>query len=210
MARRPLQLSQRDREILNHIEEYRMLDIYQIYLLGLFPSLYTAQRRMGKIAAAKKVSRLRLISGCFAYYLDKRPQQVEHIIGINNYRFWLKQHLPSGVTLEHWEYPDNTDKNDVRPDALYVTYSPWRETKKKFYFLEYETGSKINTKIADYNRFFSSERYRTQWWAKEATGFPTIVIVTEGSTVSLEKKIASEKLEFVVYPSEKIKKEIGK
>jgi hypothetical protein len=209
LVRRPIPLSPRDRALLELIEEYRLLDTYQIYLLGLFPSLYTAQRRMGKLAAAKKVNRLRLDNSRFAYYPEKRPQQIDHIIGINDYRLWLNKNLPNGIQLQHWEYPDWTDKNDVRPDALYVTYNDWKK-EKRFYFLEFETGTKMNTKIEDYNRFYASGRYRIHWWAKEATGFPTIVIVTEGSIKALEKRIATEKLEFMLYPAEKIRREIGK
>jgi hypothetical protein len=205
-------LSRRDREILEDIETRRILDIWQIYKLH-FPSLYTAQRRMLKLTKEyKRVSRLRLEDQSFAYYTDARPQQIEHWLGINDFYIWLTKHyLPKRQgTLTYWEYPDNKEKSQVRPDAM---YSVQYRDGVKWYFLEYETGSNPCSKVADHNKYFEEGRYRSFWWAKELTGYPATVIMTESNVAAVQKKIDTENtngLEFIPYFAPKIRKEIGK
>ena len=76
---------QRDSDIIRDIGRHRILDIIQLQMLH-FPSIYTAQRRMLALTRAKKVHRLRLMDSSFAYYLDTKPQQVEHFLGIADFK----------------------------------------------------------------------------------------------------------------------------
>lgn len=141
----------------------------------LFPgNIYTVQRRLKRLYDLKMLKRTRIDDGSYIYYL-KKHEQIDHILGVGWCRLWIEnKFLKHGEKLHEWRQEE--DYGSIRPDATFVVWDGWNQVYLR-YFLEFETGSKLCTKIADYNRFYEQNKWQGYWWNKLNEGFPTILIV---------------------------------
>lgn len=191
----------RDREIQRALSqsEYGCLDIFQLAEL-FFPSLKMAQKRMTRLYKAKKVGRFRENLGQpYIYYLDKRPEQYEHRLGMNWIRLWLVKTLPAWEEVCSFDYEINY--GPLRPDGLMGVKNAVTG-KCRFVFIEYDRGFNKFDKVTKYERWFDSGGYLGQWWAELVDRFPQVLVVSE------KPPKVSSKLNFKVIYYDDILKEV--
>ena len=168
----------RDREVIDTIDEMKVLDTDQIKLLH-YPSYRVAQRRLKILSDKQAISRVReSIDRPYYYYIDKRTQAA-HIIGINWARISLEHNKQSAYRLEMCEY--EPDYDFIRPDAVISFASTGLKKDYLTYFIEFDQSTRNRSnfdKIKKYNQLYEKTNlWRSQWWVQDY--FPDILIVTE-------------------------------
>ncbi|WP_242833830.1 replication-relaxation family protein [Desulfosporosinus sp. OT] len=194
------------------LESQGALDTDQIQLL-LFKDnvLHTTRRRLKKLVDVKKIKRDRIsINEPYFYYLDKKPGQIEHVLGVSWIYTWVCTSLSNTMQLHSFER--EVVHKTLRPDALICVKSLWSNSFSFFYgeFNIVESGHDFAEKVKRYNDFYSSGEYLKMWWVPLAQRFPIIRVVTTGRIDSLLKKITKENvnnLEFQVFSLEQVKEE---
>lgn len=182
----------RDRQIQQVLTEWGCLDIFQIAIL-FFPSLNTAQKRMNKLTAAKRVKRTRENLGQpYCYYIDRKPEQLEHRLGVNWIRLWLMKRLKSWEQIYCWNYEVNYGA--LRPDGLLGIKNTATGTYR-FMFIEYDRGFNKFDKVEKYERWYDSGGYTGQWWVEYVDKFPSILVVSE-KTLSIKSKLNFQVVHF--------------
>lgn len=203
--------SHRDKELFRLLETQGALNTDQIQLL-LFADnvLHTTRRRLKKLTDTGKIRRVRVsIDEPYSYYADKKPGQLEHVLGVSWIYTWVVGGITSGQELHAFDR-EVTHKT-LRPDAL-ICVKSWKGSISLFYaeFDIAESGHDFGEKVKRYNEFYSSGEYLKQWWVPLSKRFPIIRVVTTGPIKSIEKKIAKENvngLEFQVFTLDQIKEE---
>ena len=205
----------RDREIVDLLESQTALTTDMIHLL-LFKGncLRIVQRRLSILSSPPhaKINRDRLRLGePYHYYLDRRPGQLEHVLGVSWVFTWINTTLSSMEKLHCFDR-EIKDYKTIRPDAFVGIKNLWQGVMY-FYFVEMDIGRSGNDfakKVRKYNELFSSGAYMNQWWVPLSKRFPAIIVVTTGRIKAIKEKIARENvnnLEFRVYSLDQIKEE---
>ena len=193
----------RDNELLAALNEWGVLNtehIQQLFFSNV--SLRMAQKRLQRLVELKKVLRARDYTGQpFYYYLERRPGQSEHKLGVNWIRLWLDKCLKSWESTYCWQY--EPDYKIVRPDA-FTGIKNTITGKISFYFIERECDTNQFKKVKVYNDLYSTGGYAGSWWANKTDRFPVILIAVESETrkMAVEKLIEKNNkhgLEFKVY-----------
>lgn len=193
--------------MLSLLEKAEVLDTYQIWLL-FFVSLRMAQKRLTRLYERKKIKRAENYSP-YCYYLDKRPGQIEHRIGVNWIYVWGRLMLRSWEKFHGFEWEVTFSK--LRSDGLVIVKNI-AHNALEFSFVEFDIVGSGNSfdKVVKYNWLYESGEWLRTWWGPLATGFPRIVVVTTGTTKRIQDLIDRDNrngLEFVVRTYESIKEE---
>jgi len=205
--------SRRDKELFRLLESHSALDTDQIqHLLFKDNVPHTARRRLKKLADAKKVKRDRFsINEPYFYYLDKRPGQIEHVLGVSWVYVWIMSTLSSMEKIHCFDR-EIKDYKIIRPDTFVGIKNLWKDSLS-FYFVELDidnSGHDFGIKAGRYNDLYKSEGYLSQWWVHLAKRFPPIIVVTTGKIKTIQEKIAKvniHNLEFRVYSLNQVKEE---
>lgn len=205
--------SRRDKELFRLLESQGALNTDQIRLL-LFPNnvLRIAQRRLKKLADRKAIKRSRIsLDEPNYYYMDSKPGQLEHVLGVSWIYVWITSTLNSMERLHCFDR-EVKDYKLVRPDAFAGIKNLWKDSLS-FYFVELdidESGNDFRVKARRYNNLYASGSYMKMWWAPHSKRFPPIIVVTTGRVKKLQEKIQEENiqnLEFRVYSLDYVKEE---
>jgi hypothetical protein len=207
--------SKRDKSIFDLLESQVSLNTDMIRLL-LFKHncLRIVQRRLTKLSTPPnaKIKRERLkLSEPYYYFMDRKPGQIEHVLGVSWVYTWI------GVTLSNMEKIHCFDREvkeykSIRPDAFAGIKNLWQDAYY-FFFIEMDiarSGNDFGKKAKKYNDIFNSGSYMNMWWVPLSKRFPVIIVVTTGSVKNIREKIEKENindLEFRVYSLEQIKEE---
>ncbi|MDR3586314.1 MAG: hypothetical protein P4L59_13490 [Desulfosporosinus sp.] len=205
--------SLRDRELFRILESQGALNTEQVQGLLFRDNVpHTARRRLKKLYDDKKVKRDRIsISEPFFYYLDKKPGQIDHVLGVSWVYVWIMSTLNSMERLHCFDR-EVKDYKLVRPDAFVGVKNLWKDSLA-FFFVELdidESGNDFGIKVRRYNELYISENYLNQWWVPLSKRFPPIIVVTTGRVKKLQEKIQKENvqnLEFRVYSLDRVKEE---
>lgn len=204
--------SLRDKELYYLLESQTSLNTDQIKLL-LFKNvcLRIVQRRLTKLTNAKKIMRHRIsFDEPYFYYIQKKPGQVEHVLGVSWIYTWVCSSLTNMEILHCFER--EVDYKTLRPDALIGVKNTWKDSVS-FFFAEMDiagSGHDFSIKVKRYNDFYANESYKGQWWVSIAKRFPVIRVVTTGSIKSIQTKIEKANvhgLEFQVFNLERVQEE---
>lgn len=200
--------SQRDKELLRLIESQGCMNTDQIRLLMFrCVSKQVCNRRLLKLTEKGLLKRDRYsINEPFFYYLDKRPGQVEHVLGVSWVYVWVNLKLNSWEKLHSFER-EITFKI-LRSDGL-VSIKNNVTKELRFMFIEMdiaESGNKFK-KSELYNKLYSTEGYKGTWWSSLLKRFPQVVVVTTDNVKKIQERIGSSEIEFRVYSLETIKEE---
>lgn len=202
----------RDNAILKAIDDYGALETEQVRALHFpFPAgLRKAQQRLKKLFDKRRIDRDR-IGEVYAYWRDKRPGLIKHLIGTNWIRLWFEKRLKSWEKLHSWEYEQ--DYGVLRCDG-FAAIKNLATGKYSFYFIEFDRGTNAMDKIEKYNYLYSSGGYGGRWWVKLTNKFPTVLIVTLTATRAKEiheriRHDNKEGLRFEVKLLEEVKKEVS-
>lgn len=204
--------SRRDKGLIELLCDQVSLNTHQIQLL-LFGGtcLRIVQRRLTKLTELKKIMRSRVsIEEPFFYYLERKPGQVEHVLGVSWIYTWVSTSLTSVEALHSFDR--EVDYKILRPDALISVKNTWSNSIS-FFFAEMDiagSGNNFADKVKRYSDFYGSESYLGQWWAPLAKRFPVIRVVTDGSIRAVQGKIEKANvhgLEFQVFSLENVKEE---
>jgi len=202
----------RDNDIISALEEWQVLDTDQLQLLFFSDvSLRMAQRRLQRLTELKKIHRARNYPGQpYYYYIDKKPGQVDHKLGVNWVRMWLQRSLKSWESLSCWQY--EPVYKGIRPDALVAIKNTVKD-KMRLSFIERECDTNPCKKVKLYNDFYSNSGYGGSWWEEQTERFPSILLVVEtsGRMETVKKLIEKDNpngLEFKVYLLDQIISEV--
>lgn len=200
----------RDKAILAALGEWGVLDTDQLQMM-FFPSLRMTQKRLQRLIEQGKIKRYRDCTGQpYFYYLERKPGQPEHKIGLNWIRLWIERSLKSWEALSTWQYEPNY--KSIRPDALAAVRNSVTE-KFRFCFIERECDTNPCRKVKLYNDLYASGEYEKAWWAEKADRFPPVIVAVETLTRMDTVKQFIEKenkhgLEFRVYLMDQIKQDV--
>lgn len=203
----------RDRDVIDTIFEYRILDTPLLQLL-CYPSYRVAQRRLKILCDKQKISRAReSIDQPYYYFLERRSQAL-HAVGINYARVYLQTIKKGAYCLEKCEY--EPDYGFIRPDAVISFASTGIKEDYHTYFIEFDQSSRNHStfdKVKKYTQLHDAPKlWANEWWAREF--FPDIFIVTETEErlkviESQIKRDNKNNLVFKVKLLDKIKEELG-
>ncbi len=198
----------RDKSLISLIEECKALTTEQVQLL-FFPSLRTTQRRLKRLLEYKTLKRGRERLGePYYYYLDKRPGQLEHVLGVNWIYIWLRKHVRSWERFHAFDW--EPDYGLIRPDG-FASIKNLGTSEFRHHFVEFDVSDSrhpFDKKVKKYNEFYRNGKYKSLWWSECATGFPSIITVTTGNPDKLREKINRENfagLNFITYSIEDIR-----
>ena len=204
--------SHRDKELFRLLESQGALSTDQIRLL-LFPDtcLRIVQRRLKKLTDAGRIRRERIsIDQPYYYYINKKPGQLEHVLGVSWIYTWVRLSLNESISLHNFDR--EVTYKTLRPDVFIGVKATWSNSFT-FFFAELDidgSGNDFSEKVKRYCEYFSSGSYLNQWWVPLAKRFPIIRVVTTGNIQKLEKKIAkanTSNLEFQVFSFNFVKEE---
>ncbi len=176
--------------------------------------LRIVQRRLTILSTPPyaKINRERMRLGePYIYYMDRKPGQLEHVLGVSWIFTWINITLKSMERLHSFDREVKEYKL-IRPDAFMVIKNLWQDMLH-FYFIEldiHKSGNDFSKKVKKYNELYSSGSYMNMWWVENAKKFPTIIVVTTGRVKTIKEKIDKENindLEFRVYSLDTIKEE---
>ena len=207
--------SKRDSQLYRLLESQVALSTDMIKLL-LFRQncLRIVQRRLTILSAPPhpRINRERLRLGePYIYYMDRKPGQIEHVLGVSQVYTWVATTLKSMERIHCFDREVKEYKS-IRPDAFVGIKNLWQDALY-FYFVELDinrSGNDFAKKVKKYNELFSSGTYMSQWWVPLSKRFPAIIVVTTGSIKAIKAKIDQENvnnLEFRVYSLDQIKEE---
>jgi hypothetical protein len=203
----------RDRKILQAVEEYRALDQRQVQALFFRNMEYgrrKSQERLLKLHLRGKLNRSRKGDEPFIYYLDEKPGLLEHLVGVNWFRIWLQVTMPSWDRLHSWQYEQSY--KILRADGFAAIKNTMSGTFA-FNFLEMDRGTNTFDKVEKYNKLYESEQYAGAWWVRLTERFPTVQVVTvmESRKKLIQSKIEAENtngLEFRVHLLDELREEV--
>lgn len=204
--------SHRDKELFRLLESQGALSTDQIRLL-IFSNtcLRIVQRRLKKLTEAGKIRRGRVsIDEPYHYYSDKKPGQLEHVLGVSWIYTWVCSSLNDVIQLHSFDR--EVVHKALRPDALICVKKAW-SSSLAFFYAEFdiaESGHDFAEKVKRYNDFYSSGEYLKMWWVPLTKRFPVIRVVTTGKIDSIQRKIAKanvNNLEFQVFSLNQVKEE---
>jgi len=194
------------------LESQGALNTEQIQLLLFKDNVpHTARRRLKKLTDNGKVKRGRLaIDEPYYYYAEKKPGQLEHVLGVSWIYTWVCSSLSNSMQLHSFER--EVVHKTLRPDALICVKGTWTDLLSFFYceFDIAESGHDFSDKVKRYNDFYSSGEYLRMWWVPLAKRFPVIRVVTTGKVETIILKISKanvNNLEFQVFSLDQIKEE---
>jgi len=205
--------SRRDKELYNLLESQIALNTDMIQLL-LFKRncLRIVQRRLKKLYEGGKISRDRMrLSEPYFYYMDRKPGQIDHVLGVSWVYTWVVLSLSSMEKVHCFDREVKGYKT-IRPDAFLGIKNLWQDAYY-FYFVELDisrSGNDFGKKVKKYNDLFNSASYMGLWWVSLTKRFPAIIVVTTGRVKTIKEKIEKENvngLEFRVYSLDQIKEE---
>lgn len=170
---------QRDSNIINALETWGAMDTYQIrHMFFNKSSLYTAQRRLQKLAESRRLHRKRISIDLPYFYFSGKPlTQLEHRIGTNYARLMLLKQLRSWETWHYFQY-EPTQYKKVRPDGFAV-FKNTTTGKFRCLFIEFDRAFNDFDKIPKYNDLYLNKLYKNEWWAKNIDRFPSILVLSE-------------------------------
>lgn len=205
----------RDKSIYYLLESMGALNTDQIRLLVFKGNcLRIVQRRLTILSTSPyaKIKRERLRLGePYVYYMDRKPGQIDHVLGVSWVYTWINVTL-SNMEKIHCFDREAKEYKTIRPDAFVGIKNLWQDAMY-FYFVELDIGRSGNDfakKVKKYNEVFNSESYMGMWWVPLSKRFPAIIVVTTGRIKTIKEKIEKENvngLEFRVYSLEQIKEE---
>jgi len=206
--------SRRDKALYDLLESQTCLDTDMIHQL-LFKGncLRIVQRRLAKLSEPPyaKINRDRRNFEPYFYYMDRKPGQLDHVLGVSWVYTWIASNLTNMEKLHCFDR-EVKDFKLIRPDAFVAVKNLWKDSFS-FAFVELDIGRSGNDfakKVKRYNDLFASEDYLKMWWVSHTKRFPKIIVVTTGRIKTLQEKIDQENvhnLEFQVYTLENIKEE---
>lgn len=170
-----------------------------------------AQRRLKVLTDKKVIKRDRIsIDEPYFYYIDRKPGQVEHVLGVSWIYTWVRMTLTNMEKLHCFEREVKAYKI-VRPDA-FMGVKHLLTGNLSFYFMEFDMAESGNDfdKVAKYNTLYSSEGFSHAWWVPLSKRFPAVVVVTTGNKERIKERVKAENtngLEFRIYTLNEIKEE---
>lgn len=203
--------SHRDRELYSLLESQVALNTEQIWLL-LFKNncKRIVQRRLKKLVENKKISRFRVsLDESYVYYVNRKPGQLEHVLGVSWAFTWINLTLNSMEKLHCFDR-EVKDYKLIRPDAFVGIKNLWFDSYS-FYFIEIdivESGNDFSLKVKKYQELYNSESYVNMWWVPLSKRFPVIIVITTGRVKTIQEKINKENvngLEFRIYSLDQVK-----
>lgn len=182
----------RDKRILQEIEERGALSTEQV-AVSMFKgkeALKKCQQRLKKLSDNKRVKRVKVNNG-FVYFVDKKPGQMEHLLGINWVYIWLKKTMNKWEQWWYWQY------EMVYPNLRCDGFAGIKNTftgETKFYFVELDRSNNLWDKTVKYNDLYESGGYEGSFWVTHAKVFPTILCVTESASrkALIERSVKEE------------------
>lgn len=204
--------SRRDKELFRLLETQGALSTEQIQLLLFRDNVpHTARRRLKKLTETGKVKRCRVsIDEPYYYYAERKPGQLEHVLGVSWIYTWVRLSLNESISLHNFDR--EVTYKTLRPDAFIGVKSTWSDSFT-FFFAELdiaESGHDFGEKVKRYNEYYSSGDYLNQWWVPLAKRFPIVRVITTGNVKKLEKRITkanTHNLEFQVFSLSQVKEE---
>lgn len=205
--------SRRDKEILQAIEDYGVLNTEQVKALffsDIQSGLRKAQERLYKLHKRDRLNRCRFEDGPYCYYRERKPKTLEHLLGLNWVRIWVLKNCRTWDKIHSFNYEQ--DYGVLRTDG-FVAINNLFTKKYRFVFLEMDRGFNKFDKVAKYCKLYTTGKYESWWWAALAERFPEILIVTatpgrEKRILDMVKKQNTAGLEFKVQLLENIRKEV--
>ena len=185
--------------------------IHQLLFKG--NCLRIVQRRLEKLSSPPypKIKRdRRRLGEPYFYYMDHKPGQLDHVLGVSWVFTWISLTLSNMERIHSFER--EVKYKSIRPDAFCAVKNLWQDAFY-FYFVELDinrSGHDFGKKVKKYNELFSSGTYMNQWWVPLSRRFPAIIVVTTGRAKNIKEKIERENangLEFRVYSLDNIKEE---
>lgn len=205
--------SRRDKLILQAIEKCHVLDTEQIWAIFFNQMKYgqrKAQERLQKLYERGCLKRDRIRQEPFFYYIEKRPGQPAHQLGVNWIKIWLQHKCRSWEKIHSFSYEQ--DYKILRTDG-FAAIKNIVNGNLKFYFIEMDRGTNTFDKVQKYCDLYENEKYQGWWWVALTERFPPVLVVTTSLSrkesieqLITEKNIAG--LEFQVSLLDSIKREV--
>jgi len=136
----------------------------------------------------------------YMYYIDKRPGNTEHLIGVNWVYVWMLKNLSSWESIETWNMEESY--GTLRPDAVVgIRNKVTKELRIQFVELDLATSGNKFEKVAKYNFFYTSEAYLGCWWEPLVKKFPSVLVVTTSPAKAdfIRRKVKEENENEVVF-----------
>ncbi len=150
----------------------------------------------GKVFKRSRISNTE--SYCYWINNTPKPGQIEHKIGVNWGYIWILNTIKEWEKLHSFEW--EVDYGILRADGLASIKNVFTNDYR-FHFIEFENTKKsLEDKVNRINIFFEEKRYINAWWSSLATGFPSIIVISEDIN-KIEKIIQKENrnnLNFIV------------
>lgn len=170
---------ERDRAILRTLEEWRVMDSWQITAIHFADIEYghrKCQDRLLKLFKKNKVVRWMDDDG-YVYALDEKPGRAEHMLAVNWVRVYLQSSLANWEKMHCFDY--ESDYAFMRPDAFTAIKNTFTG-EFRFFFVELDRSQNKFDKVRKYSRLYEeiNTGHFDRWWLKLTTRFPTIMVVT--------------------------------
>lgn len=174
----------RDRDVLESIRTYEVLNTEQVYILHfseLRHGLKKARERLRKLYNIKRINRgrLDLTESCY-YYDGKRPNGIEHIINRNWGFIYLLHQANQWERMADWRREYSI--GPLQADGFLGLHNSFTKMNR-YWFVESDRSASNNKfeKIRLYNELYKSDSYLRESWAKLkiTSRFPTVLIVTD-------------------------------
>jgi hypothetical protein len=166
-------LRQRDRRVEIFIEDFNCCNTrYLKYLFFRECSLRRCQQRLSKLVEYKRLKRVRdFVSQDYLYYVDKKPEQIEHDLVRVEFYIWMQERLV--------DFIPNYKIGKLIADAYYELCTSENSNGTKDneengegdYFLEVQLSNGFNQ--FKYEEFYNSGEWRSRWEV-----FPKVVVVS--------------------------------
>lgn len=173
--------SQRDRQILNLIEQCQALNTDQITALIFEGSDRKARERLLKLYKRKRVNRCRYsLTEPYCYYTGKKHGRLEHLLDLNWVYVWLVGGLKSWEQIVSFDYevPCKSNQERILQTDAFCGIKNAITGRHRFYYIELDRSYNDFDKVIKYNQYYESEGYTGQWWADLADRFPAVLVVT--------------------------------
>lgn len=168
-----------------------------------------AQRRLKYLYDTDKIKRGKVFyNEPYYYYMEKKPKQIEHLLGLNWVYVWLKKGLKSWEEIHSFEY--EVDFGVLRCDAFVAIKNTVTGTFR-FIFVEMDIADSDNrfTKIEQYNSLYANDLCEDCWWYGLAESFPRVLLVTTSARKerAIQGQIEGQELVYEVRLLEDIRRE---
>jgi len=168
------QMTEREANILKLIEQHRYIETGMIrQALFRFPSgrdkAWQVLRRMTKQGL---VNRFKIGRGEYIYHVGAKSKKWRHWLNLTRFHFQLLSELKSWQKIVFWQpevkYPFGI------ADGLYIVKLTL-DGDCVMFFLEYDDGQNVFTKVQQYLAYYAGKSWRGEWWGQS---FPLVLIVT--------------------------------